>query len=167
MHYSFTLYGGRNRRTLPNQQKFGLMLYSQYMPSRNLRTNFRPLKVSNQIAHGNEWRDYRTREPGDHEQWRRTFPVNKSGRRVCGIVEPSRWSTLLERNAAIRDSIVHHGLVMLLPGQWLEDIPITPVSLPQHLAATDIQRLELWNRILLNTISCSIQILRPFHGMPT
>jgi hypothetical protein len=63
-------------------------------------------------------------------------------------VEPSRWSTLLERNAAIRDSIVHRGLVMLLPGQWLEGIPITPVSLPQHLTATDIQRLELWNRIL-------------------
>jgi len=39
---------------------------------------------------------------------------------------------------------------MLLPGQWLQDLPFTPTSSPQHLTENDIKRMKLWAPILEN-----------------
>jgi hypothetical protein len=80
--------------------------------------------------------------------WNKILPPNKSSRVVEGAAETVPWKNPRELEAAVERCSTHHGLVMLLPGQWLEDIPLTPVSGPQHLTAQDIQRLELWNRVL-------------------
>jgi uncharacterized membrane protein YsdA (DUF1294 family) len=134
-------------------------LLAAYMSSRELRTKFRPVELASLPKANITIGMQATRRPyptmtvstidnDASEMWNKILPPNKSSRVVEGAAETVPWKNPRELEAAVERCSTHHGLVMLLPGQWLEDIPLTPVSGPQHLTAQDIQRLELWNRVL-------------------
>lgn len=138
-------------------------LLAGYMSSRNLRTVFKPVAPESLRMHtangviqslnlsSPEPRIYNEGPASAtvaHEVCDNLLPQNKSQRRVLGTVDTSHWNSSLEIKAIIRKKATHDGLVMLLPGQWLDGMPITPVSSPQHLTASDIERLKLWNGII-------------------
>ena len=71
------------------------------------------------------------------------IPPNNSGVQIVGKV--NKTISIFEINGARRKG----GIVMLLPGQALRDIPFTPQNGPWHLTAADIERLKLLTKIKL------------------
>lgn len=134
-----------------------------YMSSRRLRTTFQPVSLATvQVSVSSTSKYSNTQNIHTHPQpeqngpqeraLRGLLPKNISGRYLLGAADISAWQNSTETISTIRRKVRQDGLVMLLPGQWLEGIPITPVSCPQHLTPTDIDRLEVWNKLLHNPL---------------
>jgi hypothetical protein len=134
-------------------------LLASYMSSRRFRPCFKSAhdaighaRCADLAASENE------RNPVDRARsraWETVLPPNISGHLVVGSVDAvfpwhhnkKSWPDV-EDKIEIRTISNPDAVVMLLPGQWLSGLPITPVSYPQHLTLNDIQRLELWSKLL-------------------
>jgi hypothetical protein len=77
--------------------------------------------------------------------WQSWLPLNKSNIRVVGKIK-KEWDPSNEkcrRLVAKEAGICRSGVVMLLPGQFLEGIPFSPRSEPRYLEKDDVEALQL------------------------
>jgi hypothetical protein len=72
--------------------------------------------------------------------FRSALPPNTSGRKVVGSIA-NDYTGYQALNTTIKARIVTDGVVMLLPGQWLEPIPFTPQRRSIHLTSPSIEKI--------------------------
>jgi len=96
-------------------------------------------------------------EQNREQAWQNLVPPNTSGHEIfCNIGCVFPWHNTQLLTPSNRDKtelwkrLRLDGVVMLLPGQWLQDLPFTPTSSPQHLTENDIKRMKLWASMLEN-----------------
>jgi hypothetical protein len=86
-------------------------------------------------------------EPG----WHPLVPPNQSKIKVIGDVKEKWHPGDVKLRRIVTDEMTIYkklgGVVMLLPGQYLEGIPFTPKAEPKYLRAEDINALQLMSKI--------------------